>query len=108
MGEVGGEEVLITCVGKVYTRRTGCHSTTFVPPHTYSIVLPVHTFPPPPCRVFREEEWAASGLDATAFAARELKASLEGLAKHLFGEVECRWMDTYFPFTGGMRGYGLD
>ena len=51
--------------------------------------------------MFREEEWAASGLDATAFAARELKASLEGLAKHLFGEVECRWMDTYFPFTGG-------
>ena len=67
------------------------------PPPLYCMFTPA----PHTTRVFREEEWAASGLDATAFAARELKASLEGLAKHLFGEVECRWMDTYFPFTGG-------
>ncbi|GAX80523.1 hypothetical protein CEUSTIGMA_g7961.t1 [Chlamydomonas eustigma] len=50
-------------------------------------------------RVFSETEWSASGLDATEFAARDLKATLEGLAKHLFGNVECRWLDTYFPFT---------
>jgi phenylalanyl-tRNA synthetase alpha chain len=24
---------------------------------------------------------------------------LQGLAKHLFGDVECRWVDAYFPFT---------
>lgn len=23
----------------------------------------------------------------------------QGLARHLFGEVECRWIDAYFPFT---------
>jgi phenylalanyl-tRNA synthetase alpha chain len=57
-----------------------------------------------PRRVFNEAEWTASGLDSTAFAARELKATLEGLAKHLFGDVECRWLDTYFPFTGAVCG----
>eukprot|EP00195_Chlamydomonas_chlamydogama_P006564 CAMPEP_0202903190 /NCGR_PEP_ID=MMETSP1392-20130828/22407_1 /ASSEMBLY_ACC=CAM_ASM_000868 /TAXON_ID=225041 /ORGANISM="Chlamydomonas chlamydogama, Strain SAG 11-48b" /LENGTH=425 /DNA_ID=CAMNT_0049590225 /DNA_START=134 /DNA_END=1411 /DNA_ORIENTATION=+ len=50
-------------------------------------------------RVFKEEEWTASGMSATDFAAKELKDSLEGLAKHLFGDVECRWIDAYFPFT---------
>lgn len=51
-------------------------------------------------RVFNEAEWTAAGMDSTAFAAQELKSTLEGLAKHLFGDVECRWLDTYFPFTG--------
>lgn len=32
-------------------------------------------------------------------AVKELKENLEGLAKHLFGDVECRWVDAYFPFT---------
>lgn len=30
---------------------------------------------------------------------KELKGTLEGLARHLFGDVECRWVDAYFPFT---------
>lgn len=50
-------------------------------------------------RVFSEEEWSSSGMDGTAYAAQQLKAALEGLAKKLFGNVECRWIDTYFPFT---------
>jgi phenylalanyl-tRNA synthetase alpha chain len=30
----------------------------------------------------------------------DLKATLEGLAKHLFGsDAECRWVEEYFPFT---------
>ena len=29
----------------------------------------------------------------------DLKANLESLAKTMFGDVEMRWMDTYFPFT---------
>ena len=29
----------------------------------------------------------------------DLKANLEGLAHHLFGPVECRWVAEYFPFT---------
>lgn len=48
-------------------------------------------------RVFGPEEWGAA--DPTAFAATELKATLEGLAAHLFGPVQVRWVDAYFPFT---------
>jgi len=25
--------------------------------------------------------------------------TVQGLAKSLFGDVECRWVDAYFPFT---------
>ena len=32
-------------------------------------------------------------------ASAELKETLEGLATHLFGDVETRWVDAYFPFT---------
>ncbi|KAH1200377.1 Phenylalanine--tRNA ligase, chloroplastic/mitochondrial [Glycine max] len=42
-------------------------------------------------RVFVPEEWEASGMDATLFAATDLKQCLEGLARHLFGAVEMRW-----------------
>ena len=50
-------------------------------------------------RVFSEDEWTASGMNPTAFAEKDLKETLEGLAKYLFGDVECRWVDEYFPFT---------
>ncbi|PRQ45078.1 putative phenylalanine--tRNA ligase [Rosa chinensis] len=50
-------------------------------------------------RVFSPEDWAASGTDATSYVAEDLKKCLEGLARHLFGAVEMRWVDTYFPFT---------
>jgi phenylalanyl-tRNA synthetase alpha chain len=35
----------------------------------------------------------------TELAAQDLKRALEGLAKHLFGDVETQWVDAYFPFT---------
>ncbi|XP_068656771.1 phenylalanine--tRNA ligase, chloroplastic/mitochondrial [Aristolochia californica] len=50
-------------------------------------------------RVFSPDEWASSGTDGTTYAANDLKKALEGLAQHLFGAVEMRWVDTYFPFT---------
>lgn len=50
-------------------------------------------------RVFSPDDWEASGMDATLYAAGDLKTCLEGLARHLFGAVEMRWVDTYFPFT---------
>ncbi|GJX92901.1 phenylalanine--tRNA ligase, chloroplastic/mitochondrial [Tanacetum coccineum] len=37
-------------------------------------------------RVFNPSDWNASGMDGTLFAAQELKACLEGLARHLFGK----------------------
>jgi phenylalanyl-tRNA synthetase alpha chain len=48
-------------------------------------------------RVYSAEEWGEQ--DPTEFCVAELKATLEGLARRLFGEVECRWVDAYFPFT---------
>ncbi|CAI5519935.1 unnamed protein product [Closterium sp. Naga37s-1] len=50
-------------------------------------------------RVFSPSELAAAGGDPTEFVAAQLKQALEGLARHLFGDVEMRWVDTYFPFT---------
>ncbi|XAR59403.1 Phenylalanine--tRNA ligase [Bertholletia excelsa] len=50
-------------------------------------------------RVFNPDEWESSGMDGTSYAAEDLKKCLEGLARHLFGAVEMRWVDTYFPFT---------
>lgn len=32
-------------------------------------------------------------------ASKDLKFGLEGLATNLFGDVEMRWVDAYFPFT---------
>lgn len=32
-------------------------------------------------------------------ASEDLKRALEGLATSLFGDVEMRWVDAYFPFT---------
>jgi phenylalanyl-tRNA synthetase alpha chain len=36
---------------------------------------------------------------ASDFVAANLKETLEGLARHLFGQVQTRWVDTTFPFT---------
>lgn len=44
-------------------------------------------------RVFVEQDTSVS------IAETQLKETLEGLARHLFGDVEMRWIDAYFPFT---------
>lgn len=40
-----------------------------------------------------------SNIEKREFACEELKAGLERLTTELFGEVEMRWVDAYFPFT---------
>ena len=50
-------------------------------------------------RVFEKEEWESKGVEAVDLARDELQSTLEGLARHLFGDVEMRWVDAYFPFT---------
>ncbi|GFH09962.1 phenylalanine--tRNA ligase, chloroplastic/mitochondrial, partial [Haematococcus lacustris] len=45
--------------------------------------------------------WMAAGQDSTQFVAAELKQVLEGLARHLFGDVECRWQ---MAGGAGVRG----
>lgn len=39
-------------------------------------------------RVFSLDDWVGSGIDATSYAAMDLKKSLEGLAQHLFGRIK--------------------
>lgn len=43
---------------------------------------------------------ACHTLEAVKLMEHELKSTLIGLAKHLFGsEIKCRWVNVYFPFT---------
>jgi phenylalanyl-tRNA synthetase alpha chain len=37
--------------------------------------------------------------EAKIICERDLKQVLENLAKHVFGDVEMRWVEAYFPFT---------
>jgi phenylalanyl-tRNA synthetase alpha chain len=51
-------------------------------------------------RVFQPEHFAVPQHDVQMVqTANDLKLTLEGLVKHLFGAVEMRWIDAYFPFT---------
>ena len=49
--------------------------------------------------MFEKEEWESKGVEAVDLARDELQSTLEGLARHLFGDVEMRLVDAYFPFT---------
>lgn len=47
-----------------------------------------------------QEKQACHTLEAVKLLEYELKNTLSGLAKELFGkEIKIRWVDTYFPFT---------
>jgi phenylalanyl-tRNA synthetase alpha chain len=52
-------------------------------------------------RIFADNELPAGCSKAEAKKAIEddLKGVLTGLARHLFGDVEMRWREDYFPFT---------
>jgi phenylalanyl-tRNA synthetase alpha chain len=54
-------------------------------------------------RMFSEDEFAEAGAlsmsDKEKIVEQDLKDGLEGMAKKLFGDVEMRWVDAYFPFT---------
>lgn len=49
--------------------------------------------------VLSDEEIEASGKSGTELAAHDLKFVLSGLTRHLFGDVEMKFVDAYFPFT---------
>ena len=50
-------------------------------------------------RVFEPHEWESRNISSLELASTELKTTLEGLVRHLFGDCEMRWVDAYFPFT---------
>jgi len=75
------------CIGDVYRRDT-IDATHYPAFHQMEGV-----------RVFEKAEWEAAGCTDVELAEKELKRALEGMVTHLFGEVEMRWVDAYFPFT---------
>ena len=42
---------------------------------------------------------SSSSNDKLEYVTQDLKKGLEGMVQHLFGDVEMRWGDDYFPFT---------
>mmetsp|Transcript_9819 Transcript_9819/g.15095 ORF Transcript_9819/g.15095 Transcript_9819/m.15095 type:complete len:447 (+) Transcript_9819:98-1438(+) len=54
-------------------------------------------------KMFTEQELTNAGAmtveDQRALVEQDLKHGLEGMARTLFGDVEMRWVDEYFPFT---------
>ncbi len=54
--------------------------------------------PDKPTKFYYDDQDYKSHPDI-AYVAKDLKNTLEGLVKSVFGNVETRWVDTYFPFT---------
>lgn len=50
-------------------------------------------------RMFQPDELPADPAERIKVMEADLKQGLEGMAKALFGDVDMRWADTYFPFT---------
>ena len=50
-------------------------------------------------RTFGDEIHGMTAEEAKQLAEKELKDILSGLARHMFGDVEMRWNEDYFPFT---------
>lgn len=50
-------------------------------------------------RIFSELDLATEREQKVLYVKEELKKTLEGMAKELFGDVEMRWVEAYFPFT---------
>lgn len=52
------------------------------------------------CGIGDSVKQACHTLEAVKLMEHELKSTLIGLAKHLFGDgIKCRWVNVYFPFT---------
>lgn len=50
-------------------------------------------------RVWKNTDLPSDPAEAEAFIMKELQTTLEGVARTLFGDVNMRWIDAYFPFT---------
>lgn len=81
------------CAGDVY-RRDEIDSSHYPAFHQLE---GVKLFEPEKVGTKSGEEWLKS--DECKMVYDDLKATLEGLMDHLFGPVEKRWAEDYFPFT---------
>lgn len=88
-GLIGGGVRAFLCSGDVY-RRDEIDATHFPVFHQMEGV-----------RMYDEKDFPAgiSAAEAKRRVEHDLKELLTGLARHLFGDVECRWREDYFPFT---------
>jgi phenylalanyl-tRNA synthetase alpha chain len=50
-------------------------------------------------KMFTDKELPTDPVEQIKALEADLKGGLEGMTKALFGDVEMRWVDTYFPFT---------
>jgi len=50
-------------------------------------------------KLFNSSDLPDNREDAVKIVEEDLKSSLEGMARALFGDVDMRWVDAYFPFT---------
>lgn len=49
--------------------------------------------------IVNQSKQSCHTLEAVKLMEHELKSTLVGLTKDLFGDVQYKWIDTYFPFT---------
>jgi phenylalanyl-tRNA synthetase alpha chain len=52
-------------------------------------------------RIFEDSELAKrpQGVSEDEYILEDMKKAIEGMIHELFGKVEMRWIDAYFPFT---------
>jgi hypothetical protein len=50
-------------------------------------------------KVFTNDEWVEAGLSSVNYVEKDLKEALEGLARHLFGEVQLKSPQAAFQFV---------
>jgi phenylalanyl-tRNA synthetase alpha chain len=50
-------------------------------------------------RIFTPEQLKAQNKTPEEFVAADMKDALEGMISAVFGKVQVRWVDAYFPFT---------
>ncbi|CEG46474.1 phenylalanine-trna ligase [Plasmopara halstedii] len=50
-------------------------------------------------RIFTDLDVSIPRSEKVTYVSNELKQTVEGMAKDLFGDVDMRWVDAYFPFT---------
>lgn len=85
-----------------------CHtSPESVPQESCESVLRQERSPDAGLYVYEPSEWESKGLTGTELADQDLKQVLEGLAKHLFGDVEVISNFDLIPMQGLLHNVSI-